>query len=403
MKTTLNLLTLLFLLTVIASCDKNENDGPSDEEGKILISTMLPNADGMSGSAYMQLIGNIEPASLTNSSALPVPYSSVPMVCGDDVFIIPGWGGETDILTKYSRVDGQLVEQGEYTLPENSGATNVVTKGDVAYIACALQGKIIAINHKTMEEIAVIDITSYGVGDQNPEPSSMLIRDNLLFVGLIQMVGGYFPALERPYSDVLIIDTETNQVLKMITESTSGISTPTRPVDPNSIFMDESKNIYVVGLGAWGSLPGHKSGILRIKAGETEFDQDYAFVFNTTTITGETNLLDYVHAVKYYGNNKLYGTANIPAYYGDPINFITDRTVIPVEIDLVAQTIKKLDFPYSNSFGVSVGVYENDVVFGLATNSANGYYTYNPATGIASSSAVITTEGYPYTFTSFEN
>jgi hypothetical protein len=105
--------------------------------------------------------------------------------------------------------------------------------------------------------------------------------------------------------------------------------------------------------------------------------------------------------VKYAGNNKLYGTANIPAYYGNPINYIEDRTVIPVEIDLAIKTIKKLNFLYSNSFGVSVGVYDDIVVFGLATSASNGYFTYDPATKVTSSSAVITTVGYPYTFTSF--
>lgn len=362
---------------------------------------MLPNPDGMSGSAYMQLIGNIEPASYNNTTAFPVPYSSVLCVCGNDVFVVPGWTGDTDVMIKYSRENGKLVKKGQYTLQANSGATNVVTKGDIAYIACSLLGKIVVLNHQTMTKVTEIDLTSLGVGDQNPEPASMLIRDNQLFVGLNQMVGGYFPAPARPYSDVAIINTDNNELIKMITENTSGISTPTRPIDPNSIFMDENKNVYVVGIGAWGALPGHKSGILRIKAGETEFDSSYKFVFNSTAVEGETNPLDYIQDVKYAGNNKLYGTANILAYYGNPINYIEDRTVIPVEIDLATKTIKKLNFPYSNSFGVSVGVYDDMVVFGLATSASNGYFTYDPATKVTSSSAVITTVGYPYTFTSF--
>jgi len=391
----------LSLLAVFSSC-KKDDDELSLSSGKILVSTMLPNPDGMSGSAYMQLMEDMSAKSLTNSTAIPTPYGTPPIVYGDDVFVLPGYTGETYIMTKYSRVNGTLVKQGDYTLPSQSGATNIVTKGDLAYVSCALIGKILVINHKTMQLVKEIDITSYGVGDQNPDPSSMLIRDNQLFVALTQMVGGYFPAPTRPYSDVLIINTDNNEVLKMITDSTTGISCPTRPIDPNSIFMDENKDIYIVGVGAWGALPGHKSGILRIKAGETEFDNSYQFVFNSTAITGETNPLDYVHAVKYSGNGKLYGTANIPAYYGNPVNYITDRTVIPVEIDITAKTIKKLDFPYSNSFGVAVGVCDGQVVFGLATTSSTGYFTYNPTTGESSSSAVVTTTGYPYSFVSFE-
>ena len=402
MKTKSILIAVSLFATVFSSCEKDKDDEPSVKNGKILVTTKLPNPDGMSGSSYMQLLENMEPKSLTNSSAIPVPYTSVPCVSGDDVFVIPGWGGETDIMTKYSRKNGELVKQGEYLLPSGSGAVNVVTKGDMAYVSCMSIGKILVINHKTMEKVTEIDISSFGVGDQNPDPSCMLIRDNYLFVALTQMVGGYFPAPERPYSDILIINTESNTVLKMITDSTSGISTPTRPIDPYSIFMDENKDIYIVGIGTWGALPGHNSGILRIKAGETEFDDTYQFVFNSTTITGEPNPLDYVHTVKYHENGKLYGAANIPAYYGDPMNYIEDRTVVPVEIDLEAKTIKKLDFSYSNNFGVAVGLHENQVVFGLATETSNGFYTYNPTTGQASSSAVVTTTGYPYSFVSFE-
>jgi hypothetical protein len=251
-----------------------------------------------------------------------------------------------------------------------------------------------------MSLIKEIDITSYGVGDENPDPSSMLIRDNLLYVGLIQMVGGYFPAPERPYADVLIINTDNNEVVKMITDSRAGVSYPTRAIDPFSIFMDENKDIYVVCMGGFGAL--HTAGVLRIKEGETEFDDSYKFVFNTTQITGEANPADYLHAVKYYGNGKMYGTANIPAYNSNPINYIEDRAVIPVEVDLNAKTIKALGFPRSNAFGVSVGTYEEQVIFGLATETSNGFYTYNPTTGTASSSAVIITDGYPYSFVAFE-
>lgn len=296
MKTTTYLCLIVTLIT-LSSCEK-DSDTIFGGTGNLLISTMLPNTDGMSGSAYMQLIEGLEKSTQTNGAAIPVPYSSVPCVCGENVFIVPGWGGESDILIKYTRINKKLVKQREYVLPANSGATNVVTKGDTAYVACALQGKILVLNHATMQKITEIDLTAFGVGDQNPEPSSMLIRDNELFVGLLQMVGGYFPAPERPFSDLVLINTMTNQVVKMITDSTSGISTPTRPVDPNSIFMDENKNVYVVGIGAWGALDGHKSGLLRIKAGETDFDPSYQFVFNTTEIIGESNPLDYIHAVK---------------------------------------------------------------------------------------------------------
>jgi len=131
MKKMTKFLIMAVITCLISSCEDNKNDGPASGEGNILVSTMLPNPDGMSGSAYMQLIGDLEPAALTNTNAIPVPFSSVPIVRGNDVYVIPGWGGETDIMIKYSRSQGKLVEQGEFVLPAQSGATNVVTRGDL--------------------------------------------------------------------------------------------------------------------------------------------------------------------------------------------------------------------------------------------------------------------------------
>ncbi|MGD2033838.1 MAG: hypothetical protein PVF73_02205 [Bacteroidales bacterium] len=403
MKRTIQFLTVLLLLAVFNSCEK-ETEGDVGGVGRILITTMVPNADGLSGSAYMQLIPELEDISVTNTYAKSVAYSSVPCVSGSDIYIIPGWGGTTDYMTKYSVVNDQLEKQWEYLLPTESGATNVVIDGDVAYVACSFSAEIIVMNRTEGTLIEQIDISGYGAGDQNPDAACMVVRDNYLYIGLNQMVGGYLPSPTRPYTDVLIIDMESNEVLKMITDSTSGISNSTRPIDPCSIFVDENNDIYVVSVGAWGYMAayGHYSGVLKIKSGETDFDPDYQFVFNSTAIEGESNLMDYPHAVKYYGDGKLYATINIPAYYGDPVNYIEDHTVIPAEIDLQEQTIKALDFPYSNSYGVAVGLYEEYVVFGLATTTDNGFYTYNPTTGECSSKAVVTTEGYPYTFNSLQ-
>jgi len=57
--------------------------------------------------------------------------------------------------------------------------------------------------------------------------------------------------------------------------------------------------------------------------------------------------------------------------------------------------------PRSNGYGVVAGIYENLAVFGLATDNANGFFTYNPSTGSARSDAIVTITGYPYKFYQF--
>jgi len=391
----------LFLLGLISCDDDDAVNSPIVRDGNLLISTGIANPDGMSGLAFLQLIDDLEPKSLTNLNAFPAPYSNVTCIYGNDVYVLPGFGGETQ-LVKYTRTDGELVKTGEYTLTENSSATNAVIQGDFLYVSCQFIGKILVLKHADMSLVKEIDISSYGVGDQNPDPASMIIRGNLLYIGLSQAVGGFFPDENRPYVDVLIINTDNNQVEKMITSTTPGISTPTRPIDPKSIFMDENNDIYVTCVGGFGAVPGHHAGILRIKAEETDFDSTYYFDLSTTSIEGESNKLDYLHMVKYHKNGKLYATANIPAYYGNPVNPLKDRTVVPIEIDLAAKTMKTLGLPYSNSIGRATAIYQDIVVFGLATNSDNGLYTYNPSTKESSKNALVTTEGFPGVINTFD-
>lgn len=401
MNTTVKFLALLLVaLVILPSCDKDEPKEPQIAKGEIAIAAALPNPDGHSGSAFLQLIGDLTPKTYDNKTALPFPLLNQYVMNGEDIYVLPYFG--SNVLKKYSRnANKELSLSGELNVDANANPVAIVPQSATkAYLSLLGRGKIWIINPTTMTKTGEIDLTSYGVGDENPDPSQMIIRDNKLYVALNQMVGGYFPAPDRPYSDVLIINTETNQVEKMITESTAGFSQPTRPVDSKQIFMDENNDIYMVCTGAFGFVPGHKSGILRIKNGETEFDNSYQFSIPDANITGESNTLGFLHYVQYAGSGKLYATADIPAYYSNPYDYIKDKSVISVEIDLYAKTIKKLDFPKGNGFG-SIGIYKDNIVFGIASESENGFFTYNPSTEQASPNAIVKTTGTPSFFKAF--
>lgn len=53
-------------------------------------------------------------------------------------------------------------------------------------------------------------------------------------------------------------------------------------------FIDEKGDMYLMCTGAYGMNPKYKTGILRIKKGETEFDPTYNWVLNDQTIEGES-------------------------------------------------------------------------------------------------------------------
>lgn len=395
--------SLLFILCLVfSSCEDDEDTIPEVKSGEIAIVTAIPNPDGQSGSTFLQLIDDLSPKTYSNENALPFVLNMDNFAMrGDNIFVLPF--AQSDILLKYTRgADKKLSKTGELVMDANSQPTSIVIVNETkAYVALMARAKILVINPSTMEKTGEIDIKDYGVGDSNPDANQMVVRDGKLFVALAQMVGGFFPAADRAKVDVLVIDVTSNTVEKMITEESTAMSQPTRPLESNKyMFTDEKNDIYMICEGGFGGLQGHNCGILRIKSGETEFDTSYNMIINTTPIDNESNMANILFAVQYKGNGKLYSLAVVPAYWGNPASFVEDRVCVPVEIDLYEKTIKALNLPRSNPYG-SIGLYNNSVVFGLSTDTESGFFTYNPSTGEASANAVINTTGAPSMFMHF--
>lgn len=402
---------LACLTALLCSCEKDStttSNSRAGGKGSILIMTMQPNPDGNSGTSFIQLIEDLTPKTVDNKTAIPVPFGILPVIHNNDIYIFPGYVSDAKSeVVKYSRIANQLQRTGSIALPANSGAMNIAFLNDqTAFITMSMLGRIMVINPQKMVQIGEIDLSQYGVGDKNPDPSSLIIRDNLIYIGLNQMVGGWFPTPDRATSDVAIVDAITYKPIKMISESTSRISTATRPADPNSIFMDEKKDIYLIGAAAFGRYGSqHKTGILRIKEGETEFDKAYSWNITDMIINGEKYKTDWIEIVKYVGNGKLYAYANFPSYYQNQSqpNFVTDKSALALEIDLYTKQIKKLPLPHSSSYGISIGSYNGLITFGNFNQNDNGFYTYNPSNGDVSKEAVVKTHGYPFGIYNFEN
>lgn len=395
------LIFILFSSLLIVSCD-DDSTSPTSEPtvGEIALVSAVPNPDGFSGSLYLQLIDDLSANTYDNSTALPFVLNSDQIVMrGEDIYILPY--AQSDVIKKYTRTSGALNKTGEFIMESNSAPTAIVIQNDTkAYVALQGRPKILIINPSTMTKTGEIDITAYGVGDENPDAQQMIIRDGKLYVALAQAVGGYYAAQDRPKADVLIINTATNAVEKMITEESSGMSQPTRPMETNQIFMDENNDIYIICNAGFGATPGHKVGILRIKNGETEFDSGYNFNLTDATITGESNIPSAFFFAQYAGSGKLYGQIPFGAYFNNPPSFTEDRICVAVEVDLYAKTVRTLGLPRSNGFG-TCGIYNDKVVFGLATDNDNGFFTYDINTGEKSSESVIKTTGTPFYFKHF--
>ncbi|GAE20755.1 DUF5074 domain-containing protein [Bacteroides pyogenes] len=386
------------------SCEKDDSDNPvpTGGAGNILLTTALPNADGMTGMVYMQLIE--EPQSggtlaTNNNRALDIPYGgSYPLVIGSDVFVFPSYMGDTkNELVKYSRVNGVLQKRGVMSLPANNSANSIVRiSSQKAYLSLAGLGMIYIFNPETMQKTGEIDLTSLGIQDKNPDIGIMIERDGYVFAGLSQMVAGWTSPVDYKQADVAVIDTKTDKLVKMISEKSRGFSQATRPIDPKSIFKDEKGDIYISCLGNFGMVAGHKAGMLRIKKGETDFDPTYFWTITGASIAGEEKSGGFIASICYVGNGKAYGYIDMPGYYKPGETGHSAISNRAVEFDIYNRTLKKIDgLELSNGYGILVSKYKDGMVISNASVTAKGIYYLNPATGVINPEPIITTVGNP--------
>jgi hypothetical protein len=251
-----------------------------------------------------------------------------------------------------------------------------------------------------MTQTGEIDLTPYGmdangnlgVDDLSPEPSSGIIRDGKLYLGLMQ-VDSIMTVMPRGEASVVVIDVETDTVLSHISDTRT--SSTGRPVNNLSVTMDENNDIYFNNMNGFGYY-GLEAGILRINDGEDAVDADYFF-----SITGLQGLdlgdgqpshfmMDY-----YKGDGKWIAGLSFPALMSNPPDYVADRMFQYYELDLYAQTATNIGLPATNGWTTGIVPYGDQIVFGLSTLEGDGLYRYDPATGTADQTPWITTEGLP--------
>lgn len=386
-------------LLALASCSDDNKETPTQTGGDGFISVLMANPDGNSGSGYMQVVDGIKPASYDNSKAVPNYFGLPPYVYGKNVYVMPSTN--SDVITKYVAENGSLDKIWSISVPDGSNANFILENGEKAYMVFSNSGIIRVINQQTGETVKDIDLSSLAYKDKNPDIGVLVIRGNELYAALTQaQMYGIYPYADYKTIEVAIIDLSTYQVKKVIKQSTANMSNPTKIICYNSMFIDENNDIYITCNGSFGMYKDHRIGILRIKNGEEEFDSSYIFDMKELKIEDDGNTFSYFDMMSYAGDGKLYAQVHVPAYENAAgYNPLKDRTELPVLIDLKAKTVKAVKgIPRSNGYAASVGAYNEFIVFGIASETANGFYTYNTRTGESSADAVIKTTGYPYIF-----
>lgn len=289
-----------------------------------------------------------------------------------------------------------LTKTASLQLPPMSGTYNMVKVSDEkAYAPMFNLGKILIFNPRTMIKTGEIDLAQYATGDNNPDPAYPFIRDGLLYVPLDQLGANWMPDHENKQVDVAIIDTQTDEVAKIASETASGMTFPTRPFLENMIFTDEKNDLYITCVGGFGMDSRlAETGLVCIRSGETEFDPSASWEMSQLTIAGTSYKVGSLTNAKYIGNGKLCAWVAIPELINN--NPYTAKYSMAVLADMNAKTVQRIDgIPLSDGHSIFIETHDNLVVFGVYGDTQAGFFTYNPTTGEVSDGPVIATTGNP--------
>ena len=255
-----------------------------------------------------------------------------------------------------------------------------------AYLGGMLDSLII-INPKTMKKTGAIDLSKYKDKDALVvSPGTGVIVDGRLYVGLLQNVSDYATGNE---AQVAIIDVKKDEVVAVAKDDRVA-AVGSLDDSQNQSFVVLDGYIYCYSNASWGYAPGQVDGFLRIKVGETKFDEKY--VWKVSEEVGIKNLTE-------KGNFKYLSPATYPSEDGYVYAFLNvmvdlqqtwtdmdsyhNNTCKPVQVDLAKKKIKALPIGYSSSWA-SYGKYVEDdgnVIFAVSTEEdGNAYFRYDPKT-----------------------
>ncbi|SHM23489.1 hypothetical protein [Fibrobacter sp. UWB7] len=255
-----------------------------------------------------------------------------------------------------------------------------------AYLGGMLDSLII-INPKTMKKTGAIDLSKYKNRDALVvSPGTGVIVDDRLYVGLLQNVSDYATGNE---AQVAIIDVKKDKVIDVAKDDRIA-AVGSLDDSQNQSFVVLDGYIYCYSNASWGYAPGQVDGFLRIKVGETKFDEKY--VWKVSEEVGVKNLTE-------KGNFKYLSPATYPSEDGYVYAFLNvmvdlqqtwtdmdsyhNNTCKPVQVDLAKKKIKALPIGYSSSWA-SYGKYVEDdgnVIFAVSTEEdGNAYFRYDPKT-----------------------
>lgn len=338
----------------MTACDDDNNNPLPPEPSAVpayKLLTLVPNSDLTSG-YYLQPLDTPDAAGvINNNNATELRAAS-----GAGAFAHNGQFFLNDYSNTYKiekwdiSSSGELEKLGDLSTADLGYAGNIYIRDETTgFVGASNMFKIAIFNPSTMQRTGFIDLSALsklgqvtdfptpGATIQAQAVAEVIVRGNYLFAGVYYYdnIPTYTPLKDGCY--IIVVDlTKVNPndnsnaaaVVKEISDP-RGSYTGAWNSGVGSDFMiaDENDDIYVLCHNMWAghrATTGKPACVLRIRNGETEFDDDYYYDLETAS-AGNGNP---VIGLEYHKDGKFYAAAMDPAqidpdnpfsYYVDPI------------------------------------------------------------------------------------
>ena len=311
---------------------------------------------------------------------------------GNTVFSI-GYYADNNAIGYRLNQQGELVEAGRFVFETTLDVLNPVDENTLLALEVPRKGFADRVFHKIdVNAIAIQEKVATRIYENKADslvawPTALVVRDNKLFVPFYTLhARGDFSTPSTDTAYVAVYNFPEMTFDKYIKDTRIG------PLgiygNANGLIETESGDLYGYSAASFASgftTQQRHSGIVRIKAGATEFDPNYLFDFEEATGGNKLNFFAYVGNGKAVGrmvvdDSQLWGAFNV-------VNPICKLVII----DLEAQAVTEVsDVPLHGGQYATPPLVENGKVYmNISTATDAHIYEIDPATATAKKGAAV--------------
>ncbi|MEN7548765.1 DUF4374 domain-containing protein [Rapidithrix thailandica] len=373
------MLSAMYLLT---GCSDDENPAPGNNgtplESGYAISTVSGAWPDMT--TYIQWVPELGFTSIGNDQAIELTGKASTVSYGGAVYAMP-FGAPANLVKYVVGSDSVPKEEERIVVPGANTFASLHFKSETLAYGTVSGGisKLIIFDPSTMritDEISLSAVTGKFSEATRTYYLDMLERDNKLFMG-VHYENNFEPVNDSAY--IAIIDLNTNEVEKVLSDGRTGMFFGGH-APKTGMILDEKGDIYVQALGTTNAGGEAPSGVLRIKKGQTDFDQGY--FLDLEAVTGNICL-----GIYHTSTGRTF-TAKVQ----DETDFWEYATGQPqfkyVEIDLLGKTSKGdvpgLPVTYGSRSMIIREMDHQNLLFTIATNDENTVYEFDVSSNSSS-------------------